>query len=140
MDAAAAPLADDLASPLLRLLLKLREAGGGDLEVHIILLAITQRHVAHADFRALSNKRRLAPDAPSFPTLGVNARSIADSTGIPRETVRRKIAALVRAGWIVRAGRSLTFTSEAYRALTAAREEIEQLALTFHDVVAERRP
>jgi len=134
-----APLADELVTPLLHLLQALREVGGGDLDVHIILLSITERTVAHPGFRALSEDERLAQDAGPFPTRGVNARSIAESTRIPRETVRRKIATLKRWGWVVEGPDGLNFTPKAYRVLTPGRAEIVQLALKFHDAVARRR-
>jgi hypothetical protein len=104
--------------------------------MHMILLAITERTVAHPDFRSLSNAERTATDAGPFPTRGVNRLSIAESTGMPRETVRRKVAKLMRSGWLVQTSQGLNFTAEAYRALSPAREEIEQLALKFRDVVA----
>ena len=132
------PLADELVSPVLHLLQVLREACGGDLELNIILLAIAERMIAHPDFRAMTAAERIRPDAPPFPTRGVNARSIADSTGIPRETVRRKVAGLEQRGWISRTPDSLHLTATAYRALTPARKELEQLAFKLHEVVAER--
>lgn len=133
-----APLADELVSPFLHLLQTLREACGGDLEMNIILLAISERTIAHPDFRNLTTAQRMKPDAPPFPTRGVNIRSIADSTGIPRETVRRKVATLERKGWVARTPDTLHLTAEAYRALTPARDEIVDLAVRFHDIVARR--
>ena len=133
-----APLSDQLISPLLHLLQVLHETAAGDLEVHIILLAIAARVVAHPDAQSLSNEERLAQDARPFPTRGVNVRSIADSTGMARETVRRKVAALLRAGWIAQSAEGLTITGKGYMALNPAREEIEQLAHRFHDTVAQR--
>lgn len=133
------PLADELVTPLLRLLQALRETGGGDLDVHIILLSIAERTIAHPGFRALSDAERLAQEAGPFPTRGVNARSIAESTQIPRETVRRKIATLKRWGWVVEAPEGLTFTPKAYRVLTPGRRDMEQLAFKFHDLVARQR-
>lgn len=41
-----------------------------------------------------------------------NAMSVAASTGIPRETVRRKIAWLISKGWVRRAGRDQLFIDE----------------------------
>ena len=132
------PLADDLVRPLLQLLQLLRESGGGDLEIHIVLLAIAERTIAHPDFRALGEAERLAAGGGPFPTRGVNVRSIADSTGMPRETVRRKVAKLLRAGWIAQTPEGLGFTGEGYRVLTSSRLELEQMALKFHDLVAQR--
>lgn len=132
-------LADDLITPLLRLLQALRAACGGDLEVNIILLAVAERTAAHPDFRNLSDAERMASDGRPFPTLGVNVRSIADSTGMPRETVRRKVSALLHSGWFTQTPQGLTFTAKAYRALAPGREEIVQLALRCHDLVDQHR-
>ena len=79
------PLADQLVVPLLQLLEFLRDAAGGDLEIHIVLLAIAARTVAHPDFRALTQEERATGAAEPFPTRGINIRSIADSTGMPRD-------------------------------------------------------
>lgn len=50
----------------------------------------------------------------STPRLDINLRSIAAFSGIPRETVRRKVAELVKRGWVVRAGNgSLAATAKA---------------------------
>ncbi|HEY3949241.1 helix-turn-helix domain-containing protein [Phenylobacterium sp.] len=133
-----ASLADELVSPTLQLLQALRAACGGDLELNIILLAIAERTIAHPGFRDMSMDERMQPHEQPFPTRGVNIRSIADSTGIPRETVRRKVANLERRGWITRTPDSLHLTPTAYRALTPAREELMSLALKFHDLVAQR--
>ncbi len=46
--------------------------------------------------------------------IPTNAFSIAQATGIPRETVRRKVAALVKKGWLVQdADANLIATSQA---------------------------
>jgi DNA-binding FadR family transcriptional regulator len=45
--------------------------------------------------------------------LPANAHSISLSTGIPRETVRRKLAALVAQGWLEDNGRSEYFVTSA---------------------------
>lgn len=80
-----------------RLLIVLRDEFEGDLDGALILAVIGDRHFA----------RRVRPDAPTYETLGfteatctpsINTLSIAQYTGIPRETTRRKVAALVRRG------------------------------------------
>lgn len=45
-----------------------------------------------------------------YESLHTNARSISDSTGIPRETVRRKVHALIAAGWVIRGDDNLAVT------------------------------
>ena len=132
------PLSDELVPPFLDLLQTLRSICGGDLEKNIILLAIAERMIAHPDFRALTSEQRVEGRTPPFPTRGVNIRSIADSSGIPRETVRRKVADLLRLGWIAQGSDGLRFSPEGYRALTPAREKLEELARQFHRILVNR--
>lgn len=84
----------------LRHILRLYAAFDGDL-----LQAIVLGEVAHHNFSAIRTAARDAEElsalakrrneAGSLPLLPTNAFSIAAATGIPRETVRRKIEALV---------------------------------------------
>jgi hypothetical protein len=103
-------------------------AFGGDLVAAIVL-----GEVAHHNLTPLINRARtphelseilrtLADTLPkSFaPT---NAFSIAQATGIPRETVRRKIAGLVRRGWLEKDAEGNLFVT--------ARPAVEFAA--FHD-------
>jgi hypothetical protein len=123
-----------LLNPLLSYLLTAREVAGGDLDRNIILLVIGIRSIEHPQFREL-----LDGDGPEdlsvFPSLGINTRSIADWTGIPRETVRRKIADLVRSGWIARVGRQLHFTMKAWQDLAAIRDARERLAVKYYEII-----
>ena len=81
------------------LLITLRKACGGDLDKALIMAVIGERHFA----------KRVSKDTPKLDSLGatevtpgpsVNALSIAQFTEIPRETVRRKVKALVERGWV----------------------------------------
>jgi hypothetical protein len=124
---------DRLLKPLLAYLLTAREVGGGDLDLNIILLIIAIRTIEHPDFDKFSAAELLGEGAV-FPTLGVNTQSLAESSGIPLETVRRKLVKLVRRGWIVQRGRNLHFTSEGYKELTAVREAREVLAFKYYKI------
>jgi hypothetical protein len=126
-------LPDLLMKPLLAYLLSAREGAGRDLELNIILLVIAIRTVEDSDFANLSRER--LEDIPVFPSLGVNILSIAESTGIPRETVRRKVAKLVRDGWIVRRGSALHFTSKGFRETSFVREARERLAVEYYEII-----
>jgi hypothetical protein len=103
---------------LLQWTLLLREAFDGDLDSMIVLAVIGDRLVTDPKFpnmgySELMNRPQFLPDLPQ-----TNRRSIADSTGIPRETVRRKVAALVARGWIEeRSDGSLIVTGTAAQAL-----------------------
>lgn len=65
----------------------------GDLQMMVILSVVGQPHLEH----------RLGPErrTPNGPVLrSINASRIADVTGIPRETVRRKLERMGQMGWI----------------------------------------
>jgi PAS domain S-box-containing protein len=129
-------LSDLLLKPLLAYLLAAHEAADGDLELIVILLIIAIRSVEHPDFNKLSITDRLG-EVPVFPTIGVNTSSIAYSSGIPLETVRRKVERLVAKGWIVRRGRNLHFTAKGFRDLKSARDAGELLAVRYYNVIRE---
>ncbi|MGA0605793.1 hypothetical protein ACO2Q0_07310 [Phenylobacterium sp. VNQ135] len=132
------PLVDDLVGPMLRFLEIHLRILKGDLHKHVILLAIAERSVAHPAHRAQSEAERTSDETPPFPTRGVNVRSIAETSGIPRETVRRKVVQLVEAGWVVAGEETLQLTPKAYRDLEPARLALESLARRFHAVIQER--
>ena len=106
-----------------RLMIALRRELDGDLDMALILAVIGERHFA----------RRTRPDAPTYDTLGftettqtpsINALSLSQYTGIPRETARRKVAALVERGWVVSDRRgSLSPTPRAANDLRRATDE-----------------
>jgi hypothetical protein len=131
-------LPDRLLKPLLAYLLIAREVAGGDLELNVILLMIAIRTVEHPDFSGLARER--LEDIPVFPSLGVNTQSIADSSGLPRETVRRKVATLVRKGWIARRGSTLHFTSTGFRETRFVREAMERLAVEYYEIIRKELP
>lgn len=96
----------------LRYLVRLYAAFEGDLLLPIVLGEV-----------ALYNASGLLPDDPAalaasfcddpdhIPLHPCNAFSISSSTGIPRETVRRKVSHLIQHGWIdrdTRGGLSIT--------------------------------
>ena len=86
-----------------RFLVQLRRAFGGDLDMMVVLAVIGDRTRPESwshelvDYGALT--RGSAGESRQDP---LNVQSISDFTGIPRETVRRKIAALERLGWVSR--------------------------------------
>jgi hypothetical protein len=66
----------------------------GDLQMMVILAVVGQPHLEHR----LGPERR---DEDGQPVLrSVNASRIADVTGIPRETVRRKLERMAQLGWV----------------------------------------
>jgi hypothetical protein len=66
---------------------------GGDLQMMLVLAIVGQ--CALEQFR----EQRLGDIEPQE-VAGISASSLADITGIPRQTVRRKLQALAAKGWI----------------------------------------
>ncbi len=88
---------------LARHLIECRRACGGDMDLFLVLTIIGERtfspgmvpdSMTHADF--------LGGSVRSFEPMAINLQSIADFSGIPRETVRRKIEQLIAKGWVQR--------------------------------------
>jgi len=130
-------IAHDLLRPLLDLFSVAREICAGDSDKFLIMLVVANRTTEHKLFASYSQSQLLSGEVPVFPGLGTNVRSIAESIGAPRETVRRKVGELIIAGWIARQGTDLYFTATAYQQLAGARIAIEQLAVRNFEVVAE---
>src|SRR6516165_10247788 len=116
-------LAKDLVSPLLELLSVARAACDGDLDKYLIILVVGMRTVEDRRFADVNMEDVLSGAVDVYPSLSTNVRSIADSTGIPKESVRRKVAALIEAGWIRREDNALSLAPQASRQLTAFREQ-----------------
>ncbi len=107
------------AGVFIRYMVECRRESGGDLDLFLVMATIGER----------TFNERHAPDAMSLEafvggrvgkadTLPINVQSISDFTGIPRETVRRKIDILQKRGWIERDDRKyFTATDIANQAL-----------------------
>jgi hypothetical protein len=124
-------LAIHLNEPLVHFLSVGRELCGKDLDSFLILLVVIQQANRHAGFAKLDPEDLAAGRVKEIPSYDVNMQSIADFTGIPKETVRRKSNRLIGKGWIVRENSFLRLTPEGYRAITPAREAAIQLAATL---------
>ena len=96
------------AESLLRILRKAVDSYGDDLECFVIYLAIAMASTSwimrRPDILAKVSPGGPVPDEYHRP---VSRRAIAASTGLPRETVRRKIAQLVEQGFLVEAARGV---------------------------------
>lgn len=130
-------IARSLLRPLLHLLGISREACCGDIDKFMIMLVVAIRTTEHESFATYTPAQLISGDIPVFPTLGTNVRSVAESTGTPKETVRRKVGELIEAGWIFRQANELRFTAQAYQDLAGARVAIEDLAISNFHVVAD---
>lgn len=88
----------------LRYLNDIYQAFEGDLATVIVLGEISNHNTSHlfSAEKALNESLRAIQDDPAIWTgmEGCNAYSMSCATGIPRETVRRKVAELKKRGWI----------------------------------------
>lgn len=133
-------IATELLSPLLDLLRLAREYCSGDVDKFLVMLVVAIRTTKHPDFAKHSPEQLISGEIPVFPGLGTYAKSIAESLDIPKETVRRKVAELNEAGWLVRDRSRLYFTAHAYRNLAPVREQIERLAASNYEAVSKLLP
>ena len=97
----------------------------GDLTLFLVFGEIAHYNMSRA-LRAFSVQdaadsarwKKLMRSLPGRKITPCNALSISNATGMPRETVRRKVKELEKRGWLVREGaRSLTLTPRAIEQL-----------------------
>lgn len=121
---------------LLSWTLLMRESFDGDLDLMIVLAVIGDRRLKEPVIREIGFQEIVDGCQVPHTVPLTNRKSISDSTGIPRETVRRKVANLLARGWIAELpDGSLTTTVEAARALEPITyrsfEILSHLAETF---------
>lgn len=120
---------------LTRLLIAARRAFDGDLDMFLILAIIGDRTFsARKSDRELTFESWQREGTPHIAPEGINIRSIADFSGIPRETVRRKLMQLLERGWVAHGQNdSLVATLKARRELEPLTEEsLRYLVQMFH--------
>ena len=128
-------VAKDFLGPMIDVLNAGRAACDGDLDKLLIVLVVAMRTAEDKRILDLELEDVLSGAVEVYPSLSTNVRSIADSTGIPKESVRRKVAALVDAGWIVRDDHTLSLAPHASRMLTDFREQLFQQAIRNHQTI-----
>jgi DNA-binding transcriptional MocR family regulator len=129
-------LARDLLRPVLAVMASARGICGGDAQKAEILLLIAMRSVEHPEFARLTYEEIASGAAPAYGSLSTNIRSIADSAGMPRETVRRKVAELTAAGLVSRQGNALSLAPAASVVIGPLRETLLRLAVQNHELVS----
>lgn len=86
-----------------RLLVQLRKRFDGDLDLALILAVIGSRTQLDHWVPELAELGKLTRQRESDDKqLAINTQSISEYSGIPRETVRRKVTILQERGWITR--------------------------------------
>ncbi len=104
------------------LLIQCRRHFDGDLDRFLVLCVIGDRTLASKNVResfTVEDLARLRKD--QVPAEPINLQSIADFSGIPRETVRRKLRDLMALGWVERDERG------SFRATNRAGIDLEPL-------------
>jgi hypothetical protein len=129
-------VAKDLFTPLLDVFGAARSTFDGDVERVVVLLEVAVRTLHDPRLAAVDLQTVLSGTIEVYPSLSTNMRSIADSSGIPKETVRRKIAALVADGLVLRDGNNLSLSPRASPVLTPLRDAILRLAARNYETVA----
>jgi hypothetical protein len=128
-------IAHDLLAPLLAVLDEAEREFDGDLQKFHIVLAVALRSAAHPAIRAIVATDPAPEVDERLPSLGTNVHSLSLSLGVPEETVRRKVKALVRDGWLERWDHTLGYTLAGWRAMASLRQRLIRLAAANHQVV-----
>jgi predicted transcriptional regulator len=129
--------ADEVIRLLVDSLLKGRGHFSGDLDVFLIFLAVATRTTEMPEARGVRFADVLEGKLEAYPVLRTNVALLAESLEVPRESVRRKVMALVERGWLARAGNRLVITPFASQQFTPVRDQIFAMMLRFHDLCEE---
>jgi len=115
-----------------QLLIDLRRHFGGDLDRMLVLAIIGSRTLPRRRTEGLSYDDFLASRTHDRNPGRINVQSIAECSGIPRETVRRKVRELELLGWLIREGNGhLRVAEQAARDLQPATEATLEYLLTI---------
>ena len=113
------------------LLIELRRHFDGDLDMMLVLAVVGARtRPEHWQPEPVTYRDITQRPGNAQQQLPINIQSISDYTGIPRETVRRKIAQLIEKGWIDRA------TDGRLTIARAASEDLEQSTMDSMEYLA----
>ncbi len=106
---------------LTQFLIESRAAFDGDLEMFLVLAVIGDRTFSQRLADPRLDFERFQTQPTTTTPEDINIRSIAEFSGIPRETVRRKVAQLADRGWVTRKGDGFIVATE------KAKEDLEPL-------------
>ncbi|WP_417604528.1 hypothetical protein [Oceanimonas baumannii] len=108
---------------LTELLIKLRQHFDGDLDLMLILAIIGTRSQPSRQTNTMTYAQFISGDRPLPASRPINIQSVAECSGIARETVRRKVAKLADMGLIKREqSGNLMITALATNPLTSSTE------------------
>lgn len=98
-------------------LIECRRHFGGDLDRFLVLCVIGDRSLSRGKIRPdLTYAEFESGGAGLTEPVPLNTRSISDFSGIPRETVRRKVQELMDLGWVERDERGYLRATQKIRA------------------------
>ena len=128
---------------LCELLIVLRKQFFGDLDLMLILAIIGSRTLPARQSTAMSYIEFTSPDKKIVQRQPINIQSVAECSGIARETVRRKILKLENLGLVLRdESGMLSVTAKAATNLSASTEASLQYLVALGDsyLTASRDP
>lgn len=94
-------------------LVECRRLCDGDLDMFLVLTIIGERTFAQRNAPDLSYEQWSSASVSTVKPEAINLQSIADYSGIPRETVRRKLERLIEKGWVKRDARNYVTATDA---------------------------
>jgi hypothetical protein len=98
---------------LIRHLIECRRTFGGDLDLFLVFSIIGERSFTPRNVpESMTEQEFRASPVSTVQPVAINLQSLADYSGIPRETVRRKLAALIDMGWIERDAQGLIVVTD----------------------------
>lgn len=123
---------------VVRHLVRLYATFDGDL-IAAIVLGEVAHHNLSAYLTRVADARRNGADSPSVPQrsdyLPTNAFSIAQATGIPRQTVRRRLEMLVARGWVLQEKGGLIVSPEPFEHFRSFNQELAADVMSTLDTV-----
>ena len=123
------------------ILIECRKHFDGDLEQMLILSVIGDRALSTGRTSGLDYVKFVNGQRHSAAPKHINTQSVADSTGIPRETVRRKIRGLIERGWVRKDENGmLTVTKAAAEDLAPATDATFDYFIAFGNALLEKLP
>lgn len=129
-------IAKTMIAPFVEILRVSREIFNGDIDRALIFYAIAIRSAEHDDYRKLDIEAINSGRVVDPPSLRTNARSIADSLGMPRESVRRKVQELINAGLVQRSGNHLMATGYGLSRLAPVRACLVGMSIRYYHMVS----
>ncbi|MFM7028211.1 MAG: helix-turn-helix domain-containing protein [Chakrabartia sp.] len=93
-------------------LIDCRQFFDGDLDLFLVLMIVGERTFAGRNAPDISLDQWATTPVDAVKHEAINLQSIADYSGIPRETVRRKLDWLVQRGWVARDGRRYFYATD----------------------------